>query len=186
MQVDIYKRQSIKDLIRKTTGLSELTEEALGKLGSGDEALRSEVATLQDKLGVSILEREGLEGKHTNEINGMRMSDTLRGMGVGSDKESMHRVHNNEAFNAVSAKMLDGAIYKDGAFVYQEKDGATIFGQGGKPLTPTERLAQLREDPTIYQFVGTHGGGGGKGDKPDTNIKSKIGTKAESFASTFK
>lgn len=155
----IDKRQEIKDLIRKTTGLSELSEDALSKLGTGDEALKSEVTTLQEKIEMITQERDGLTSKHTNELNTMRMTDMLRSMGVDAN------VWNQSAFEAVAKKMLDGAEYTDGGFVYKAEDGATVFGNNGKALTVKERIAQLREDETMYQFKPTAGGGATGGDK---------------------
>lgn len=162
----VDKRQALKDLIRKTTGLSELTEENLSKLGSGDEALKSEVLSLQDKLGLAISERDGLNNQHKGEINSMRMMDMLRSMGV--DKETLNTT---TAFDAVAEKMLKGAEYTEDGFRYVEEDGATVFGQGGKALTVNERLSQLREDKDVYQFAKPTGGGASSSGKP-TQTKS--------------
>jgi len=176
LKTAIDKRQDLKDLIRKTTGLSELSEDALSKLGSGDEALRSEVATLQEKLGLVTQEFDGLTGKHKQEINGMKMTDMLRSMGIDGE------VWNDQAFKAVSDKMLEGAEYDNGAFVYKGEDGATVFGAGGKALTVQERISQLKEDESMYQFKPIQGGGGGQGGKSPENIKQQ--TKMESDVSS--
>lgn len=159
LKTAIDKRQDLKELIRKTTGLSELSEDALSKLGQGDEALKSEVGTLQEKLEAVMAERDGLNGKHTQEINTMKMTDHLRSMGVDS------QVWNQSAFEAVAQKMLEGAEYDGGSFVYKADDGATVFGDNGKALTVKERIAQLREDESMYQFKPVQGAGAGGTDK---------------------
>lgn len=155
LKTAIDKRQSLKDLIRKTTGLSELTEESLSKLGSGDDALRSEVTALQEKLSETIADRDSLNGKHSHEMNSMRMLDMLRGMGVDTE------VWNPKAFEAVAGMMLDGAEYTDGAFQYKSEDGATVFGESGSALTVQEKLSQLKTDESVYQFKPQTGGGAG-------------------------
>ncbi len=165
----VGKRDSLKDLIRTSTGLAEITEESLkGILTNGDEALRSEVATLQDRLAGVTLERDGLESKHLSEINTMRMTDMLRSMGVDND------VWNPNAFSAVADMMLEGAVYDNGSFTYKADDGATIFGEGGQSLTVQERLDRLKSDESVYQFKPVRGAGGGKGDKPGNTPKGKM------------
>jgi len=159
LKTAIDKRQELKDLIRKTTGLSELSEDALSKLGQGDEALKSEVTTLQEKIEAITQERDGLTSKHTQELNTMRMTDMLRSMGVDT------QVWNQKAFEAVANQMLEGAEYTDGGFTYKAEDGATVFGENGKALTIKEKLSQLRENPDMYQFKPVQGAGANGGDK---------------------
>ena len=178
LQVDLKtavdKRQALKELVRKTTGLSELTEENLSKLGTGDEALKGEVSQLQEKIQGYVLDIEGMEGKHKGEINSMKMLDMLRGMGVDES------VWNNEAFNAVSSMMLKGASYEDGGFIYKGEDGATVYGKGGKAKTVAERLEEVRADENVYQFKPATGGGAGDSKTPAT---AKQQTKLESAVS---
>ena len=164
----VTKRDDLKTLIRNSTGLSEITTESLqGVLTDGDTALRSEITTLQENLQSVAGERDGLEQKHLGEMNHMRMTDMLRSMGVDND------VWNPNAFSAVADMMLNGAAYDNGSFVYKADDGATIFGEGGQPLTVQEQLDRLKTDESVYQFKPVKGAGGGRGDKPNSEPAGK-------------
>ena len=165
LKIAVDKRQGLKEMIRKTTGLSELSEEALSKLGHGDEALKGEVSQLQERMQQVIEEKEGLAGKHAQEINSMRMHDMLRSMNV------QEGVWNEQAFEAVANLMLNGAAYEGGSFVYKNEDGSTVFGSDGKALTVQEKLAQLRSDESVYQFKPTQGGGAGGAKSPENTTQ---------------
>ena len=164
----VDKRQELKELIRNATGLSEVSEEALSKLSNGDEALKSELSTLQDRLQSVTDERDGMGSKHSLELNKRDMTDILRNMGIDS------QVWNNDALNAVRDMMLNGASYESGSFVYRNEDGSTIYGSGSNPLTVAEKLTEIRESENVYQFKPATGAGGG--DSKGGNIPSKSTT----------
>jgi len=157
-------RKALRDMVRKVTGVTDLTEEALiAKFTGGDDALKSEVASLQERLQTVTTDYDDLGAKHTKEINGMKMNDMLRGMGIDND------VWNETAFGAISDLMLNGATYDNGVFTYKGEDGATVFGDNGKALTVEEKVIQLKNDESVYQFKPVTGGGGGQGQAPNPN-----------------
>ncbi len=173
-------RKALREMVRTVTGVTDITPESLqSKFTGGDDALKSEVADLQQKLGLVTEDRDGLSSKHLFEINGMRMNDILRAMGVAED------VWNENAFTAVSNEMLKGAEYVDGGFVYRAEDGATVFGANGAALTVQEKISNLKEDSNMYQFKPVKGGGGGQGSGNTTSQQPK-NTSDEEKAAYFR
>ena len=172
----VARRKKLHETVSKTTGLAELSEEALTKYAeNADTGLKADNETLQAKLAELKGQYDGLGQQHENEISEMILKDTLRGFGIAD------RVQNDRAFAELTKLVLDGAE-RDGATFVFKKDGQTIFDNGGKPMGVEERIAELQESEYSYLFRPVQGGGGGQGGKSPENIKQQ--TKMESDVSS--
>jgi len=149
----IQSRQNLKDLVKGTFGLSEITEDSLKKFaGNVDEGLKADNEQLQAKLAETLTKLDGVESTHTQEINTMIMTDTLRGLGASE------LVWNDNALKDLTKVMLDGADREGGSFVFKN-DGKTLFNERGKPMTVQDRLVSLQSDESVYLFKQKTGGG---------------------------
>ena len=161
--------KSFKDMVRETTGLSELTRENMGGLVKGaDESLRADNLALQDKLATTVDEMNGLSGKHETAINTLYMKDILRSLNM---KE---QVLGEAGLNDLTRALLEGATKEDGGFVFKQ-EGVTLTNNKGAPMTVEDRILSLREDERYYFFRPVTGGGGGQNkDVPNTKQQTKL------------
>jgi len=165
----VARRKNQASMITKTTGLTEISEEALTKFASNaDEGLKADNETLQSNLAELQSRYDGLGSQHETEISEMILKDTLRGLGIRD------RVQNDRAFAELTKLVLDGAKRKGPVFTFK-KDDKTLFGDGGKPLNVEDRVAQLQEGEYSYLFKQTSGGGAGATKAPEnTTHKTHI------------
>ena len=162
----INKKKSLQELVRKATGIQELSEDNLMKFSSNaDDGLKADNETLQGKLAELQGLYDGLSASHESEISEMILKDTMRGLGIGE------RMQNDRAFSELTKLVLDGAV-RDGATFTFKEDGKTIFGDGGKAMNVEDRISQLQEGEFSYLFKTVTGGGGGQGKAPSTSHTS--------------
>ena len=164
----VARRKNLHSLVSKTTGLNELSEEALTRFAqNADEGLKLDNETLQTNLAELQGRYDGLGNQHETEISEMILKDTLRGLGIGD------RVQNDRAFAELTKLVLDGSERDGATFVFKE-EGKTLFGDGGKPLNVEDRISQLQDSEYSYLFKPVTGGGGGQGgQKPSVSAGVK-------------
>ncbi len=170
----IGKKKSLQELVRKATGLNELSEDNLMKFAeNADSGLKADNETLQSKLAELQGNYDGLGASHESEISMMILKDTLRGLGVGD------RVQNDRAFSELTNLVLNGAVRDGATFTFKDGD-KTIFGDGGKPLNVEDRIMQLQDGEYSYLFKTVTGGGAGDSKAP---VNTKQQTKLQSAIS---
>jgi len=147
--------KSFKDMVRETTGLSELSRDNMASLTSGaDDSLKADNLALQDKLATTVDEMNGLNGKHETAINTMVMKDILRSLNMKD------QVLGEAGLNDLTKALLDGAVKDEKGFVFKE-DGVTKTNDKGSPMTVEDRINDLRGDDRYYFFKQASGGGAG-------------------------
>ena len=119
--------------------------------GSTDEALKAELDNYKSQLEQVQLEKDNLSSDYQKDLNSLRMTGILKDMNV--------ETHNLDALNAVAELTLQGATYKDGAFVYLNEDGTTIFNDANQSFSVQDRINALKEGDKSYLFKQPSGGG---------------------------
>jgi len=157
-------RDKIKGLVKTTFGLSEITEDSLSAVSKNvDEAMQEKIKELNDEKGQFQSQLDEVNTKHDNEMSKLILSDTLRGLGIDSQSS------NGLAFEQITQLVLNDATRENSEFVFKDKDGITLFGVGGKPLTVKERVATLQKGDYSFLFKPTAGAGVGQ----DNAVQSK-------------
>ncbi len=166
--------KSFKDMVRETTGLSELSRDNMTKLTSGaDESLKADNLALQDKLSHTVDEMNGLSGKHELELNTMAMKDILRSL------DMKEQVLGEAGLNDLTRALLEGATKDSKGFTFK-KDGVTMTNDKGSPMSVEDRILDLRNDDRYYFFKQPSGGGAGDSKAP---VNTKQQTKLQSAIS---
>ena len=141
----IEARQKLKELIKGTTGLSEVSEEALKGLldnkSKGDEKYAAEIENLKGLLEKASGETQTIQQTYEQKIQKLALDNALANAGLGAN------VANEAMYSIVSNLVREGATYENDSIVYKNSDGSTMYGQNGKPLSIQDKMAQLKSDP---------------------------------------
>lgn len=149
-----------KELVSRVSQLESINislvdqkKELKQKLEDGvtDEELKAELDNYKVQLEGVQVEKDNLSNEYQKELNSLRMVTMLKEMGV--------ETHNIDALNAVAELTLSDASYKDGAFVYLNEDGTTIFNDENKSFSVQDKINQLKEGEKSYLFKQPTGGG---------------------------
>ena len=159
------KRDQLKTIIRDSTGLEEITVDALkGVLSTGGEAdakvatYQKEIKQLQDRLGKSAGAVDEVSKQYEAKIFNLQMDRAANMLGASEE------VHSPHAYNVILKELSAGAEFRDdGSIGYKNEDGTTVYGDNGKELTLQGRYEQLKADDTFsYLFKDQFKTGGGK------------------------
>ena len=115
------------------------------------EEAKKEIDNLKTQLNGALEERNKIKTDYETELNELRISSVLNSLGV--------ETHNSDSFKNIGKLALDGAIYKDGDFVYLNEDGTTRYNTEKKPYSVLVRINELKESDKGYLFVQPKGGG---------------------------
>ncbi len=158
------KRDQLKTIIRSATGLDEITEDGLkGVLSkNGDEAtgiLNKEIDQLKTKLGASAKAVDAVSEQYEHKIFGLNMDRAVNLLGASDE------VHSPHAYAIVAAELSKGAEFgADGAIMYKNDDGTTLYGENGKEATLQTQYDSLKANDNFkYLFKEQFKTGGGKG-----------------------
>ena len=121
--------------------------------GATDEQLKLELDNYKQKLSEIEEEANSKQATYQAEISKLHMVQMLKSQGVTA--------HNDDAFNAIAELALDGAEFKDGAFVYPNEDGTTKFNEANEAYSVLDKVNELRSGDKSYFFKQDTGGGGG-------------------------
>jgi acylphosphatase len=156
------KRDALKTTIRKVTGLTEITEDALVSVftkGSDEKVkvLQTEISQLQNKLGENSNVVEELKGKYENQIFGLKLDRAASMLGAADE------VHNQHAYNVVLDELGKNAEFDGENIVYKNQDGTTRYTAGGQPATIQSVYEEIKADENFtYMFKEQYKSGGGK------------------------
>jgi len=162
----INKRDSLKDMIRKNTGLEELGEENFIEYLNGlkKPSENNDIAKLQAMLEDSKTTYESEIKNLRSEASNKELNLTLLETGV------LDGVTNTLGKKLILDKLRESLIMKDGSLVYVDENGTTVFDENsGKPLTVDDKLMGLYEDEQFSIFFPTKKGGGKEGDNSSSS-----------------
>lgn len=138
----INKRQGLKDLIRNTLGVDEISEDNLKALldnkGKPDEKALAEITNLKTLLKKANADKDELKNGYESQLDSFVLTNNIRDLGIGS-------MASTPAMEATILNMMkDGAVRDGDKILYKNADGTTIYSESGKEMTPSDRLNQLR------------------------------------------
>lgn len=173
----INSRQSIKDLVRGTLGVEEISEDNLKALldnkSKPDEKALAEITNLKGLLEKANSEKTELSSSYESQMNDLVLTNNLRDLGIGA-------LASTPAMEATILQMMkDGATREGDKVLYKNQDGTTIYSESGKEMTPNDKLNQLRANsdyaplfkPTTNSGTGTSGN---KGTSSGSTRKSEM------------
>jgi uncharacterized protein (DUF885 family) len=157
----VDQRQELKQMVRDTLGISELSKEALERVAkSADEAIIADNKALQEQLRQMENQLSQVEDKYETKISTMILKDTLRGLGV--DQQAA----NSLAFENLTNHLLQQAKRdEDGNFIFVKEDGSTEFNRAGQPMTVKEKVEELKRSDYAFLFKPEAGSGSGQVEK---------------------
>lgn len=179
---DKYKNGN--KLIKDKLGLENINEESINeylsnnKKGTADEALTAEIGNLKSLLEVATNEKTTLSNDYESKIQDMGLTNSLRDLGIGAMASSTRTEQD------IIKELKIGAV-TEGEETFYKKDGKTIFGTDGKPLTTAGRLSQLKssEEFKPYFKPDALNGSGTQNSNGNGQVVGKLdGTKAEQEA----
>jgi len=156
------KRDGLKTLIRNTTGLENITEEALteylsGKGGEQAEILRKEVQELQGKLAGSANAVDEVASEYEKQIFGLKLDRAVNMLGAQDE------VHSPHAYNVILGELSRGATFDGDEIVYKNDDGSSVFTTDGQPMGIKGKYEEMKADEAFsYLFKDQFKSGGGK------------------------
>ena len=140
----ITSRQQLKELIKNTTGLSEVSEDALKGLldnkSKGDDKSMAEINNLKKLLEEASNESKNISQTYEQKLQKLALDNALANAGLGAN------VANEAMYGIVAQLVKDGATYENDSIVYKNADGTTKYGNNGKPMTINDRVAELKSD----------------------------------------
>ena len=140
----ITSRQQLKELIKNTTGLSEVSEDALKGLfnnkSKGDDKSIAEINNLKKLLEEASNESKNTVQTYEQKLQKLALDNALANAGLGAN------VANEAMYGIVAQLVKDGATYENDSIVYKNADGTTKYGNNGKPMTINDRVAELKSD----------------------------------------
>lgn len=140
----INSRQQLKELIKNTTGLSEVSEDALksllGNKLKGDDKSIAEINNLKKLLEEASNESKNISQTYEQKLQKLALDNALANAGLGAN------VANEAMYGIVAQLVKDGATYENDSIVYKNADGTTKYGNNGKPMTINDRVAELKSD----------------------------------------
>ena len=150
-------------LVKSVLGLDSLNEETLtdaikalkGSKG-GDNASLAEIENLKNLLAAAGTETNTLKSGYESQISTMGLDNAIANSGVGID------IANAEMFGIVKDLVKQGASFEDGKVVYKNQDGTTLYHNGTTPLTISDRVNTLKNNPSysgLFKPVGSGGSG---------------------------
>lgn len=114
------------------------------------EHAQKEIENLTNQLAEVSTQRDNQRAQYDTELNGLRINALLKEMGIEGQ--------NADALSSIGQLALQGAEYKDGAFVYLNEDGTTRYNDT-KPYTVLDKINDLKESEKSYLFKQATGGG---------------------------
>lgn len=145
-------RDSLKNLIRETTGLDEVNADSINdfvtklKSTKGDEKLTAEIDNLKGLIEKANGEKESIVSEYESKLQNMALTNSLRDLGIGS-----------LAVNPLAEKMMlehlkEGASLDGDKIVYRNADGSTMYN-GTNVLTPADKLEQMKTSDDWKAFI---------------------------------
>jgi len=134
--------------------------------GANDEQLKAELENYKAKLSEVEAATEQIKAEYQAETNKLHMVAMLKAQGV--------EAHNDDAFNAIAELALQGAEFKDGAFMYPNEDGTTKFNEANEAYSVLDKVNELKSSDKSYFFKQATGGGGGESTPPPNTGKPDI------------
>jgi hypothetical protein len=139
------KRDSVKNLVKSKLGLDELSEEALdGAInslkGNKDSSYDAEIKNLSSMVEMLKVEKESVESKYKQTVNGFKIERALSDIGAREETEG------SKAYDIVLSEIRQGAEFDDdGNIVFKANDGTTLRNADGTPVSLEDRYNQLKD-----------------------------------------
>lgn len=161
LKTSAEKRDNLKTIIRNSTGLEEVSEEALKEvLSKGDgqsEVYKKEIANLQDKLSGTANIVDEVSSKYEKEIFDLKLERAVTNLGASTE------VHTPHAYKTVLQELSKSATFDGDQVVYKNEDGTTIYAKDGKPATIQSVYNDIKSNTEFsYLFKEQFKSGGGK------------------------
>jgi len=156
------KRDSLKTIIRNSTGLSDITEDALTEFlnSKGDgkvEIFKKEISELQSRLSEGANAVDEVSSKYEKEIFQLKLDRAVNMLGAQNE------VHSPHAYQVILDELSRGAQFNGDEVVYKNEDGTTVFTQDGQPAGIKARYDEMKADERFsYLFKEQFKSGGGK------------------------
>lgn len=160
--------QRVNQLESINTDLVGQKKELKKKLEDGfnDEDMKRELDNYKSQLEQVEKDKVELQNGYTKQISSLHMKQMLKDMGVS--------VHNSDALEAVAELALSEATYKDGGFVFLNKDGTTRFNDANKDYSLNDKINDLKQSDKSYLFKQAIGGGADDSKKTPPQNKNNI------------
>ena len=164
-------------LVKSVLGIDQLNEdtlkEALGNKKPVDDKLKAELDNLKGLLDKVNSEKDSLVSEYEGKIQNMALTNNLRDLGIGQ-----------LASSPLTEKMLidslkNGASLDGDNIVYKKEDGTTAYSSNNTPLTPQQKLEEMKSNPDYAPlFKADVISGGGKspqGGENNSTPKANLG-----------
>jgi len=149
----IEKRDALKNTVKSTLGVEEINEESLKAVIDNPD-----VSKLQDMLHSTKSAYEEQIKTYEQKLSDKELNLHLLETGV------LDGVKSNIGKKALLDELRNGAtLDENGNIVYQDSNGTTVYGDDGKPLSVTDKVKSLYDNPDYQVFFPTKKGGGKQG-----------------------
>jgi hypothetical protein len=158
MRKAIEKRDAIKNTVKSTLGVEEISEESLKAVIDNPD-----VNKLQEMLQSTKTAYEEQLSTYKQKLSDKELNLHLLETGV------LDGVKSNIGKKALLNELRNGAtLDENGNIVYLDSTGATVRGDDGKPLSVADKVKALYDNPDYQVFFPTKKGGGKQGgDNPN-------------------
>ena len=152
LSTDLSKFKLGNTIVKEHLGIEQLNEdtikEALSKMkgGKGDEASLAEIGNLKKLLEESGVRESTLTTGYEEQLQEMALTNSLRDIGIDSVASS------TRASKLLLDDLKSGAVFENNLIVYKGADGTTLYGKDNKPLTPTQRFAEMQSSEDYSGF----------------------------------
>ena len=164
LESEVTKKKKLRELIKSNTGLEEISEETFKSYidtmkGQGaDEALKADNNKLSNMIGEYKTKLEETTSRYENSLNDVKLNNLILTEGVVSEIES------SVAKDLVLQKIKEGSVVTEAGLVYKDANGSTVLKDDGTPLTMSDKVQELIDNPDYSMFFkDKRKKGGGKG-----------------------
>ena len=167
LEGEVTKKKKLRELIKANTGLEEISEDTFkgyieSLKGKGlDEAIKADNEKLTNMIGEYKSKLEETTTQYERSLNNVKLDNLILGEGALSGIES------SVAKGLLLEKIREGAVPSDNGLVYKDENGSTVLKDDGTPLTLSDKVAELMDNPDYSMFFPDRrkkGGGKSVGD----------------------
>ena len=150
----IQSRDKVKNTVRETLGINEISRDAiLDKIkGMGDSEIKrayeDQLSSFKKENGSKVDELTNQLNTYESEIKNLKMSNNI------AKTEVMGQVKGERAADILLSELSKGAEFaEDGSVIYIGSAGERILNKAnGEPMTLEDKIVELKQDPS-YSFL---------------------------------